>query len=541
MKKVHFLSIALRVMLLLAVTLSITGCKKGSDVLNEQIEEMAGPRKTEATAEPAAEHQNEEALDNSEAVEAEDMIETEETDVNLSEKAVENPIFVKGFSPAGQNCTIYDFYYLDLDTEQMKKFFSFECKDVHFHEDIENRIKVRDFTGNLKTYDAIIRSDMLFNEDMTAVAVKWQEPDLSSHVGWCDADGNVTDVTAMIYNQNSDFDKLPQNQYPLFGPDNSLWFYDYNMESYRKYNIDTGKVEDPAEPISIAYTDFLEVVYGEDTIRYNNMGSGSLHYSRNSIQKYNYVNEHDQYTDLIPNTDWSIQNVAYSGGKIVFDAVRGNEYKVFLIENMNGVSEPRAIYSEQASGTGANPLLLFWRDPELRSKGVAWTQKADEPEQVIEDDQLKGKEAFFNCGKIYVDSDKLLHIDEKFFGMTYDELGQELNMSIPEPTDFPDWNMELQSCDINVGGENIRLIFQDYKLAVVDYEYRGRFDEEQWKTLCDKTEINGYRDTFDETKDRGYLDPGSGISYYYINYDYERYGRGDIMVEKYYWTKMNWD
>ena len=196
---------------------------------------------------------------------------------------------------------------------------------------------------------------MLFNEDMTAVAVKWQEPDLSSHVGWCDADGNVTDVTAMIYNQNSDFDKLPQNQYPLFGPDNSLWFYDYNMESYRKYNIDTGKVEDPAEPISIAYTDFLEVVYGEDTIRYNNMGSGSLHYSRNSIQKYNYVNEHDQYTDLIPNTDWSIQNVAYSGGKIVFDAVRGNEYKVFLIENMNGVSEPRAIYSEQASGTGANP------------------------------------------------------------------------------------------------------------------------------------------------------------------------------------------
>ena len=136
MKKVHFLSIALRVILLLAVTLSITGCKKGSDVLNEQIEEMAGPRKTEATAEPAAEHQNEEALNNSEAVEAEDMIKTEETDVNLSEKAVENPIFVKGFSPAGQNCTIYDFYYLDLDTEQMKKFFSFECKDVHFHEDI---------------------------------------------------------------------------------------------------------------------------------------------------------------------------------------------------------------------------------------------------------------------------------------------------------------------------------------------------------------------------------------------------------------------
>ena len=104
-------------------------------------------------------------------------------------------------------------------------------KVPHFHEDIENRIKVRDFTGNLKTYDAIIRSDMLFNEDMTAVAVKWQEPDLSSHVGWCDADGNVTDVTAMIYNQNSDFDKLPQNQYPLFGPDNSLWFYDYNITS----------------------------------------------------------------------------------------------------------------------------------------------------------------------------------------------------------------------------------------------------------------------------------------------------------------------
>ena len=68
-------------------------------------------------------------------------------------------------------------------------------------------------------------------------------------------------------------------------------------------------------------------------------------------------------------------------------------------------------------------------------------------------------------------------------------------------------------------------------------------NKENYYTLRDNLAIGIAKmaDKFDEYKDRGYLDPGSGKCYYYINYDYEQNGRGDIMVEKYYWRGMKWD
>lgn len=569
MQKKYYKSIVVGAVMLLILALSATGCGKNT---GEQVKQLIGPEKTDTkeTSEPeninGAATENPESASDPGAVDEDENenepIQTSGSDSPTAEKAIDNPVFVKGFIPDGKGTIIYDFYYLDLDTGEMNKFFTFESKDLDFHEDIKNLITNRSFMGDTRLYDPYIRSDLLFNEDMTAIAVQWRESDQSAHVGWCDSEGNVTDVTDKIYNTKSDFDRLPNNHYPLFGPDNSLWFYDYNLQTYRKYDIDTGRVEDPEEPLTVGMTDILYVIYGEDTIKGHNIGSGSLVFSGDSIQRYNYINEHAQYIDLIPQTDWRIQNVAYSGGKIVFDATRGDQYKVFLIDNMNGVSEPKAIYSEKHSVAGDNPMLLFWRDPELRSAGreLALTGgkqvSKQETEQKTEeqtkdegkkdnsssgDETVEGKEAFFNCGRIYVDNDRLLHIDEKFFGMTYEELGSELNMSVPEPADFPWWGMELESSEIYVDGEPILLIFQDDKLAVVDYEYQGSFDEEQWDILCSKTGITGQRDKFDEYKDRGYLDPGSGKCYYYINYDYEQNGRGDIMVEKYYWRGMKWD
>ncbi|MBP5192444.1 MAG: hypothetical protein J6Z74_03795 [Eubacterium sp.] len=576
MKKINHKSTMVGVILLLILAFSITGCGKKSDNYSEQIKQLLGPEKTDDNAAIGTENP-EGAAKSSEAVPENGTVESgtaengavqEDVSDKLStEKAVDNPIFVRGVYQKNQNSTIYDFYYLNLETGEMNLFFTFKSGDVDIHEDIKNLItNSSNNLGHEKLYNPAIRADMLFNEDMTAIAVQWRESDQSSHVGWCDSDGNVTDVTKKIYNTKSDFDLLPNNHYPLFGPDNSLWFYDYNLQTYRKYNIDTGRVEDPEEQLLLGMTEILYVIYGEQRIRRNNIGSGSLIYSGNSIEKYNYINERDQYTPLIPETDWRIQHVAYSGGKIVFDATRGDQYKVFVIDNMNGISEPKAVYSEKHSFAGDNPMLLFWRDPELRSdvkklaenggkeKSEQTTvqqadvkteeKKEDKTERTEEssgDGQPEGKKAFFDCGRIYVDDDRLLHIDERFFGMTYDELARELDMSVPEPTDFPGWGMELESSEIYVDGESIVLIFQDDKLAVVDYEYQGIFDEDQWQILCDKTGIKGERDKFDDYKDRGLLDPKNGICYYYINYDYEQNGRGDLLIQKYYWRGMKWD
>ena len=298
MQKKYYKSIVVGAVMLLILALSATGCGKNT---GEQVKQLIGSEKTDTKETSESEIINGAATENPESASdpgaadedenENEPIQTSGSDSPAAEKAIDNPVFVKGFIPDGKGTIIYDFYYLDLDTGEMNKFFTFESKDLDFHEDIKKLITNRSFMGDTRLYDPYIRSDLLFNEDMTAIAVQWRESDQSAHVGWCDSEGNVTDVTDKIYNTKSDFDLLPNNHYPLFGPDNSLWFYDFNLQTYRKYDIDTGRVEDPEEPLTVGMTDILYVIYGEDTIRGHNIGSGSLVFSGDSIQRYNYINE----------------------------------------------------------------------------------------------------------------------------------------------------------------------------------------------------------------------------------------------------------
>lgn len=87
-------------------------------------------------------------------------------------------------------------------------------------------------------------TQQLFNEDLTKLAVSWyDQSDFSQHVGWVDRDGNLTDVTAKIHPNTTDFSsKLPHDGYALFSPDGYFVFTDQNNECYCFVDVDSMSV-----------------------------------------------------------------------------------------------------------------------------------------------------------------------------------------------------------------------------------------------------------------------------------------------------------
>lgn len=161
--------------------------------------------------------------------------------------------FLEGFTAAQMN----------LSTGEMKTVFSFyNDKQYSFA-----------FDTSKQYYLGSYFMQQLFDGDMTKLAVSWyDQSNSSSHVGWVDQEGNLTDVTALIHPNTSDFSsKVPQDRYALFSPDGYFFFTDMNEECYCYLDSKTMSII-KREPVIIEHGKY------SDTTVYNAvfMPNGSL-------------------------------------------------------------------------------------------------------------------------------------------------------------------------------------------------------------------------------------------------------------------------
>jgi hypothetical protein len=92
-------------------------------------------------------------------------------------------------------------------------------------------------TGNAEIadgYNFAHRMQRLFTPDYDRVAASRTLADGSQHVGWIDAQGRFTDVSAAIAPSKSDFSDATVHTNPQFGPDGMFYFFDTNASEIKK-------------------------------------------------------------------------------------------------------------------------------------------------------------------------------------------------------------------------------------------------------------------------------------------------------------------
>ncbi len=77
---------------------------------------------------------------------------------------------------------------------------------------------------------------------------------------------------------------------------------------------------------------------------------------------------------------------------------------------------------------------------------------------------------------IYLDPNDLLIVDTyRLFGYSYDEVCEILNVSLPEPQEFPWWGVDLKNVDFTYNNIPLCFMFQYDKLVMIIYDVESEF------------------------------------------------------------------
>ena len=89
----------------------------------------------------------------------------------------------------------------------------------------------------------------LFDSKAERLAVTWTDKsDKSSHVGWLDKNGFLTDVTEIVHPASSGFSSVtPKDSNALFTSDDRLVFYDQNQDVWCYFDEDTQSISETFE------------------------------------------------------------------------------------------------------------------------------------------------------------------------------------------------------------------------------------------------------------------------------------------------------
>lgn len=104
----------------------------------------------------------------------------------------------------------------------------------------------------------------------------------------------------------------------------------------------------------------------------------------------------------------------------------------------------------------------------------------------------------FNSKVIFVDEDNLLHVNMNYFGMSKNQLEDEIGIKIDDPIDYPWWGVDLTASWIECENKEICLMFQYEKLVIIYYDIKSYFKEPVWdkavKISEGKYNLEGYID-----------------------------------------------
>lgn len=129
---------------------------------------------------------------------------------------------------------------MDLSTGELTTVFSFSNDSNHY-------TFAFDTTG-LNYLDCFFTQE-LFDKNLTKLAISWiDSKDSSHHVGWIDAEGNLTDITEILHPHSTDFSSAkPNDNYALFSPEGYFVFSDMNSEHYCFVDTNTLEIVDEVD------------------------------------------------------------------------------------------------------------------------------------------------------------------------------------------------------------------------------------------------------------------------------------------------------
>lgn len=308
----------------------------------------------------------------------------------------DGPIFIKGDNNSF-NLTMYS-----LNDHKTYPIFSFNNNSNKY----KLAIDLKD-NGNFF-------HEQLFDSRIEKLAISWYESsDSSNHVGWIDKSGAITDITNIVHPAEVGFTgKAPQDSKAFFTSDDQLVFYDQNQKLYCYFDPQSKTIVDTYDGSDDAYfNDLLNYIHGlnpqnkptstkikcadsyysiedvaaehvtrgfaRDYVEYsdgfafldisNNMNGNTIfHFGPTITEIYTYKNDEPYYTstfgDLVnvtPETEYQIENLAYSNETIVFTATKGTERALFKIPYRDRkAGEPEKIADiDKSLGD-----IFFWKD-----------------------------------------------------------------------------------------------------------------------------------------------------------------------------------
>jgi hypothetical protein len=240
-------------------------------------------------------------------------------------------------------------------------------------------------------------NEQMFDAKLEKMVVSWTEQsDDSTHVGWIDRNGELTDVTAIVSASESEFAARPRHKNPLFTNDGMFFFVAETQSAPATYSLfDPNTMSLVGSPVefdysSYAYDHFGSLVgcmFGMDgqmmgrrlngsdmsvydlrlpngtIVQSSSMGwklmehvgdDKALMMSKKAIAIIHGGDDASNATALTPETDYNIDGATASGNQIAFTAYRGNEHTLFVVPVEGG--QPKKV-ADLEDGDG----LMFWK------------------------------------------------------------------------------------------------------------------------------------------------------------------------------------
>lgn len=346
---------------------------------------------------------NEETLENTQFEQREEPTnETNTIPIKEEIKLSDGPIFFNGDSNS------FTLTHYSLKSGKRTEIFKFDSQN-----------KYRLATDPCKSWGNYYHKQ-LFDSKLERIAVSWYEgSDGSSHVGWLNKNGDLTDVTNIVHPATTGFSGVsPRDTWAFFTSDDMLIFYDNNSELYCYYDdvsnaiVETYDITKNATPkmttknyyqaglnpqnrpttdgdfycgetcYSTAISDEGSCEYVFDGNEYTILGimhvngqKAIVHYGPGLTEPdkpNSYSYDVPTYTSnhairITPETEYNIQFLAYCNNTIVFTATKGTERTLFkMTYNDRVAGEPESIATIDSSWGS----LFFWSDNDTPIHGI---------------------------------------------------------------------------------------------------------------------------------------------------------------------------
>lgn len=300
----------------------------------------------------------------------------EESDFSLSD----GPIFVNYEKYSSGNVKNITLTMYSLKDGKQHKIFSYSGDDKY--------LISWPYKKNYKNYlEYKLYYYQVFDSKLEKMAVSWLDnKDNSTHVGWIDKSGKITDVSNTVHPATSDFSSVsPHDGWAHFTSNDKFIFYDSSKEQYCYFDPDTNNIiemYDFASPYYVGFnlygidcqdrpTEKPYVNFGgtyylvgditQDWVKYDD--GYVLFHLTGGIKKikatgvgvtdleepedYQKIDSPYYSTDgeaITPESEYNIESMSYCNNEIVFTATKGTERGLFRMSYVDReAGEPEKI------------------------------------------------------------------------------------------------------------------------------------------------------------------------------------------------------